>query len=216
MYTACLNELFLHELPVFHIRFKEKHKISLYKTSAIDPKRADQASEEIAQAFEDLITLAITKMHEMNPEEFPWKSLSEVPDCCLYNMDEVGENGDHKRSKKLASSALETKNWMRVLGDMKGPEPDTIKRMFEVRLGDNGDGLDHRTLVITTCGNGMFSCNFQGKTIEGACAPVLIHATPSNAKKAKEGEVPAVTSRMTEGIYASNATDPQPHGIKVL
>lgn len=89
VYTACLNELFSHELPVFHIRFKEKHKISLYKTSAIDPKRADQASEEIAQAFEDLITSAITKMHEINPEEFPWKSLSEVPDCCLYNMDEV-------------------------------------------------------------------------------------------------------------------------------
>ena len=153
-------------------------------------------------------------MNEKRPEQFPWNDLSEVPDSCLFNMDEVGKNGDHGRAKKLASRVLETKNWMRVLDKMKTPEPNTVKRMFEVRLGDKNDGLQHRTLSITTCANGLFSSKIDGKFTEGACAPMLIHASTSSSKKLKQGELPKVTPKMTAGIYDTKTGESR-HGIKV-
>lgn len=197
-------------------RFREKYGISLYKTSAIDPARAAQASEEIAVNFQTMLQNAITALHAQDPLLFPWKSLAEIPDSYLFNMDEVGENGEHKREKKLCAALLGSQDWMRVLDTFKGPPPDAIKRMFEVANGDNGDGLGHRTVCLTTCGNGLFQ-DGNGPYTPGACAPLLCHATPPTKAGAspKKGATPpsgAPTSRMTENIHTRGV--PQ-HGIKV-
>lgn len=205
-------------------RFENEFDLSLYRTSAIDPLRAKAACSSIARGFGKTIEVTITTVHKENPVTFPWKDLEEVPDCNLFNMDEVGENGEYKRSKKLCSAVLNKNSWMRVLEPIKGERPDAIKRMFEVTLGDNGDGLKHRTLCITTCGNGMFSEVVPDGSggfarTPGACAPMLMHATsPSTTTKktaVSQAVVAPVTSKMTENIYAIGATEPMPGGIKV-
>jgi len=192
-------------------RFKSDYNISLYKTSGVDPLRADQASEEVALAFQTKIQETLTAIHAAEPELFPWATLAEVPDEFLHNMDEMGEKGKHKRSKKLCSGVEFPSAWMQVVDGLRSKTPPALKRLWENTAGDHDDGLKHRTVALTTCGNGKFASK-PGEP--GACPPVIIHDKPLKAGEKKTTAKPSiVTPTMKAGIVDDRGV--AKHGIKV-
>jgi len=65
--------------------------------------------------------------------------------------------------------------------------------------GDHGDKLPHRTIALTTRADGRFRRVVDGKVVvEGAPAPMIIHAPASKIDKQK------VTEKMTQNIYDSS------------
>ena len=180
----------------------------------MDPLRADQAAEEVAQGFQDLIQTKLTFMNQRYPELFPWKTLAEVPADKLNNMDEISSNGKNNREKKISTDTMLNFEWMRIANTA---QQNYIKRLFEVTSGDNGDKLGHRTIVLTSRGDGKFqekSIDADGEVMvtDGACAPVIIDEYNPGKSKSTRGPT-EVTSDMTANIY--DAQNNSPTGIKV-
>jgi hypothetical protein len=129
--------------------------------SAMDPLRADQATEKVAQGFQDMIETKVTEMNQMFPDLFPWKRYIDIPAAVLHNMDEISNNGKQNREKKICTSAIFNKDWVRVVPVVK--KESRVKRIFERTTGDNGDKLGHRTIVLTTRGDGRFATKVKDK-----------------------------------------------------
>jgi hypothetical protein len=149
------------------------------------------------QGFQDLIQKVIMERHDQDPVLFPWKSLSEIPDDHLFNMDEIASNGKTNREKKIYSDVMLRKEWMRIA---RPSNPEYIKRLFEVTSGDNGDKLGHRTIVLTTRGDGKFatkSTDVHGKVVQttGACAPIIINQFGRKTSKTTRGPTEVVSAK---------------------
>jgi hypothetical protein len=173
---------------------RHKELIKIVQASLMDPKRAEQATEDTRDAMFFELDAYIKSLHEMG--RVSWKSYKEIPKDNLFNMDEIGDDTTKHRSKIVADKGA------------------TMARMFQMTPEGDCKMNMHVTACITTCANGRYKD--KKNSIHGACGPLLIlilihtHSTSKTKERDKEertrqrtGEesMPALCSRrFREGI----------------
>lgn len=154
--------------------------------AGIDPARANKANTFTRDQVFSKFDAFIKNLYKQN--RVPWKSAKEIPNCKLFNMDEVGTDTTKHRGKVIAPAALN-----RLFA--RTPEGDRMNM--------------HVTACVTTQADGAFKDSKAG--IDGACGIVLIHSDKSKSKSSQEsererqrnGESPSdhvVSPRFLEGI----------------
>ena len=92
------------------------------------------------------------------PSSFLWRHPKDIPDECLYNMDEVGNDTNKSRASVVGS---------------RNQQRDGLRHVFEETDGDNNPF--HVTACLTTCAAGTMK------------TPVLLgHSNPSSKAKDRE------------------------------
>ena len=95
------------------------------------------------------------------PTSFIWRHPSEIPDACLYNMDEVGNDTNKSRASVVGS---------------RDQQHDGLRHVFEETDGDNNPF--HVTACVTTCGAGTTRT-----------PPMLGHSNPGSKAKDREPKI---------------------------
>jgi hypothetical protein len=113
---------------------RHKELIKIVQASSMDPKRAEQATEDTRDAMFFKLDAYIKSLHEMG--HVSWKSYKEIPKDNLFNMDEVGNDTTKHRSKIVADKVA------------------TMARMFQMTPEGDGKTSMHVTSCITTGANG--------------------------------------------------------------
>jgi len=94
-------------------RWKRKHNLKSYKTSAIDPARAAKATVELRDHFFKMVAEYIKQLYAKG--KVPWDDYDKVPDTHKYNMDEEGAATSKGRAPALASGVNDGTNGQRRL-----------------------------------------------------------------------------------------------------
>ncbi len=169
---------------------RHKELVKIVQASSMDPKRAEQATEDTRDAMFFKLDSYIKSLYEMG--HVSWKSYKEIPKENLFNMDEVGNDTTKHRSKIIADKVA------------------IMARMFQMTPEGDGKMNMHVTACITTCLNGRYED--KANKIHGACGPLLIHTHSTSKTKEKDKEerarqrmgeepMPALCSpRFREGI----------------
>jgi hypothetical protein len=170
---------------------RHKELVKIVQASSMDPKRAEQATEDTRDAMFFKVDAYIKSLYEMG--HVGWKSYQEIPKDNIFTMDEVGNDTTKHRSKIVADK-------MNIMARMLQRTPE----------GDGKMNM-HVTACITTCANGRYED--KKNEIHGACGgPLLIHTHSTSKTKEKYleertrqrmGEEPTpalVPRRFKEGI----------------
>jgi hypothetical protein len=85
--------------------------LSKYKSSAIDPARANKANESTRDTWFSSLDTWARRMYErgQDPDDtavplWPWKCYRDIPPCHLYNMDEESVESSKARARVLAAA----------------------------------------------------------------------------------------------------------------
>jgi hypothetical protein len=106
---------------------RHKELVKIVQASSMDPKRAEQATEDTRDAMFFKLDAYIKSLHEMG--HVGWKSYREIPKDNIFNMDEVGNDTTKHRSKIVADKM------------------NVIARMFQRTPEDDGKMNMH----VTAC-----------------------------------------------------------------
>jgi hypothetical protein len=219
--------------PGFYNKFLEDYPdLKEHKTSAIDPLRSAQASLDVAVSFEEMVGKVLMEMADKGEIKYEaggvqWNSLETCPAYLKFNMDEVGVNGNLARTKKLSSRKAKSGSWNALQTKLRSGQKD-LQRMFDPTTQGDKDPLPHRSLAITTCGNGKSRCRlnedgskaWDGKgepgdwlrdeenKIVGAPCPMLIQVDGSKDLRHH------LSQNQRAGIL--DASGDSPSGIKVV
>jgi len=119
---------------------RHSHLVKIVAAASLNPKRAQQATEETRDAMFVKLNSYIEMLHAM--EKISWKHYSDIPSDCIYNMDKLGNNMTKHRNKVIFK---------------KMASEDTSKAWAFVQMAE-GDGcmLWHITVCLTTCADGMY------------------------------------------------------------
>lgn len=82
------------------------HDIKLKPADALDPQRAQAASNSVLETFFKSLDNFIDMLHKAFPGKFPWKSFSEVLARNKYNMDELASDMTKNRNKVAIPESL--------------------------------------------------------------------------------------------------------------
>ena len=81
---------------------KKYPEVKAYKTSALVPLRAAQSNSAVAENYEVIVNKALAMQKAQGWHAFG--DIESIPLHLKYNMDEVGANGNLKRTRKMGST----------------------------------------------------------------------------------------------------------------
>ncbi len=118
---------------------RHKELIKIVQANSMDPKRAEQATEDTRDGMFFKLDAYSKSLHEMG--HVSWKSYKEIPKDNIFNMDEVGNDTTKHRSKIVADK-------MNILARMfqRTPEGDGKMNMH----------ITYPLPCLTTRANGTF------------------------------------------------------------
>jgi hypothetical protein len=145
---------------------RHKELVKIVQASSMDPKRAEQATEDTRDAMFFKLDAYIKSLYEMG--HVGWKSYQEIPKDNIFNIDEVGNDTTKHRSKIVADKM------------------NIMAQMFQRTPEGDGKMSMHVTACITTCANGRYED--KKNEIHGACGPLLIHIHSTSKTKEKDLE----------------------------
>jgi 3-keto-L-gulonate-6-phosphate decarboxylase len=113
--------------------------IKLASAGSIDPARAKKANEDTRDAVFTKMDCYVKNLYAMGltPD---WKSYKDIPNTCIYNMDEVGTDTTKHRSKVICDAA------------------ETIRKYCQTPEGDGKMNM-HITACLTTRADGTYTAD---------------------------------------------------------
>mmetsp|Transcript_26567 Transcript_26567/g.89377 ORF Transcript_26567/g.89377 Transcript_26567/m.89377 type:complete len:396 (-) Transcript_26567:8-1195(-) len=162
--------------------FIKEHNLASYKSSAIDPARARQATPEVRDTFFDLVEEVTAR--EFAAGKITWAMFAQVPDANKYNMDEEGKDANKGRKSVLGPAPAPKKKTNESFVDAAAEAP---LRVYERTDGDHAP--HHFTNVETSCATGV--CVIPNG---------IVHSSPGN-------ENPSMTLALLENIVVLATTD---------
>jgi hypothetical protein len=112
---------------------RNKDLVKVISAGSLDPQRAKKANAETRDAVFTKLNSYIKNLYAM--KKVPWKCYREVPNNCIFNMDEVGTDTTKHRSKIIADAAA------------------VIRAYQQTREGDDKMNM-HITACLTTRADG--------------------------------------------------------------
>ena len=118
-------------------RWMKAHNLRRYKTSSLDPKRAQKATAYLRDKWFALIANYVTKLYA--DAKIPWPRFDKIPSRCKYNVDEDAANVAKGRQPGL---------------NVVNAHADKMGRMFDI--SNDGDRMvNHVTDVAVTRADGQ-------------------------------------------------------------
>jgi len=111
-----------------------ENSLGAISASSLDPKRAKQANTTMHDAFFAKLELYIGMLYADG--KVPWKHFKDIPNECLYNMDELATDTTQHKQK--------------VIGDKQNRS-----RTFIITPEGDGKMNHHVTICLTSRANGM-------------------------------------------------------------
>jgi hypothetical protein len=114
---------------------RHKDLAKIVSAGSLDPKRANQATEETRDSVFVKLDAFIKLLHAQFPDKVPWTSIHDVKNTEIYNMDEVANDTTKHRAKVIADAI-------------------DFVRVFQITPEGDGKMSGHITIALTTRADG--------------------------------------------------------------
>jgi hypothetical protein len=120
---------------------RHKDLVKVISAGSLDPQRARKANEETRDAVFTKLDCYVKNLYAM--EKVTWRSYKDVPNDCIYNMDEVGSDTTKHRSKVIADAAALIRKYQKTKeGDGK------MNMHITACLTTRADGKERRWRIV--------------------------------------------------------------------